>query len=200
MYTIYRATNTENGHSYIGFDCNWPYRKTAHKHAVKRGSKLVFHNAIRKYGWGAFEWTIIEQSNDREVMLNEREGYWIAKLNTHYLKGDGYNMTDGGESTFGWVPAQETRDKISKANKGRPAWNKGKPSPWTSKRNKALAGVPKPKLMKKYRITDPEGKIFIVDGLTKWAKENGLHAGNLCSVASGKLKHSQGYKCERITK
>ncbi|WP_230679239.1 hypothetical protein, partial [Streptococcus pneumoniae] len=76
---------------YIGFDCKWPYRKTAHKHAVKRGSTLVFHNAIRTYGWDNFEWSVLEQSEDKEYLLNEREKYYIQLYNTHYVLGEGYN-------------------------------------------------------------------------------------------------------------
>lgn len=116
MFTIYKATNKTNGHCYIGFDCKWPYRKSAHKTAVKRGSTLVFHNAIRSYGWDNFEWEILEQSDNRERMLNERESFYINKYLSHYLKGNGYNMTDGGEATFGWIPSDETKRKIGIAN------------------------------------------------------------------------------------
>lgn len=116
MYTIYKATNKITNHSYIGFDCNWPYRKAAHKCAVKRGSKLVFHNAIRSYGWDQFEWEVLEQSEDRNIMLKEKEEFYIRKFNTHYIDGNGYNMTYGGEATLGWVPSEETRKKIGKAN------------------------------------------------------------------------------------
>lgn len=37
------------------------------------------------------------------------------------------NLTDGGEGSSGYVPTQETRDKISLANKGKTPWNKGVP-------------------------------------------------------------------------
>jgi len=39
------------------------------------------------------------------------------------------------KSRRGIKHTQETKDKISKAKKGKPAWNKGKPAPWTTKRN-----------------------------------------------------------------
>ena len=200
MYTIYKATNKIDGKSYIGFDCNWPYRKCAHKHAVKRGSTLVFHNAIRKHGWDNFEWDIVEQSEDKNITLNEREEFFIKKFNTHYIHGNGYNMTMGGEATFGWIPSEETKRKISEANKGKKGWNKGKPSPWTSERNKKNKGIKQPHKEKYYIITDPQGKQYEIKGLVEFCKKNNLSASNLCSVANKKLKHYKKWKCEHLNK
>jgi 5-methylcytosine-specific restriction endonuclease McrA len=36
----------------------------------------------------------------------------------------------------GKSPSKETKEKISKSLKGKVSWNKGKPAPWTSERNK----------------------------------------------------------------
>ena len=199
MFTIYKATNKVTGKCYIGFDCNWPYRKTAHKHAVKRGSTLVFHNAIRKYGWENFKWDAVEQSEDGNFLLSEREEFYIRKFNSHYIYGAGYNMTFGGEATLGWVPSEETRKKISESNLGKIAWNKGKPSPWTTERNRSEAGYPRPNLEKTYKFIDPNGVEYVAKGLKRFCSENGLNAGNMSSVAGGKLPHHKKWKCERVT-
>lgn len=45
MYTIYKATNKINGHSYIGFTSKWPQRIESHRWAAMHDSHLVFHNA-----------------------------------------------------------------------------------------------------------------------------------------------------------
>lgn len=198
MITIYRAMNKITGKSYIGIDKNWPHRKYAHKHAVKRGSNLVFHNAIRTYGWENFEWSIVEQSDDYSDMLNLREEYHIRAFNTHYIHGDGYNMTYGGEATLGWVLSEETRRKISESNLGKKAWNKGKPSPWTSARNRKNAGIHRPCLEKEYLIIDPEGQEYRVKGLKRFCQEHNLNAGNMCSVANGKLTNYKKWLCKRI--
>lgn len=198
MYTIYKSTNKKSGKSYIGIDINWPKRKIAHKSAVTKGSLLVFHNAMRSYGVDCFEWEVLEVGEEYEYGLKEREPYFIQEHNTHYLKGNGYNMTDGGEGTFGWVPSDETKRKISEAKKGKSSWNKGKSAPWTAERNRKSKGKGKPSLYKEYLLTDPNGNEHSVIGLTKFCKEHNLHAGNLCSVANGSLNHYKGWLCVRI--
>ena len=40
-----------------------------------------------------------------------------------------HNRTDGGDGVSGWVPSEETRRKMSDAQKGKTAWNKGKKIP-----------------------------------------------------------------------
>ena len=174
---------------------------TAHKSAAKTGKNYVFHNAIRSYGWENFEWEILEESSNKEYLLNEREEYWIRHFNSHYVDGGkGYNMTFGGEATFGWVPSEETRRKISESNKGRKAWNKGMSSPWTSERNRANRGKKSPKRQKEYTITDPEGNKYEIKGLVTFCKAHNLHCGNMSSVAKGKLKHYKGWKCQQKEK
>src|SRR5665213_120193 len=111
MAVIYQAKNKLNGHSYVGFDIKWPYRKSNHKSRVKHGSTLVFHNALRSYGWDNFEWNILEESDNPKLLLETREEYYIRKLNTHYENGQGYNMTYGGEGTLGKIVSEETRRK-----------------------------------------------------------------------------------------
>ena len=197
MFSIYKATNKITGKSYIGFDSNWPHRKNAHKHAAKRGSSFLFHKAIRKYGWENFEWSIIEQSDKHETLLKEKEEYYIRFYNTFY--DNGYNMTYGGDGTFGWIPSEETKKKISKSRKGIVPWNKGKPSPWTSKRNRESKGIKKPRRERWYLITDPLGNEYKIKGLVEFCKKHNLHAGNMCSVAIGRLNHYKKWLCKKIS-
>lgn len=135
IYTIYRAINTANGKSYIGFDSNWPARKTDHKR--DKTKKNAFYNAIRKYGWEAFNWEVLYQSKDKHHTLNEAETHFIKEYNT--FKKDGYNMTLGGEGALGTISwntgighVAESCDKMSKTKKALFAtgelipWNKGR--------------------------------------------------------------------------
>jgi 5-methylcytosine-specific restriction endonuclease McrA len=58
-------------------------------------------------------------------------------------KGKGLGHTNGFTKGFipwnkGKVWDDKTRQKISQAKKGTPAWNKGKPAPWASERNRKI--------------------------------------------------------------
>lgn len=200
VYTIYKATNRMNGKCYVGFDSQWPHRKSAHKHAaLKKDDNRPFERAICKYGFESFDWEILFQSEDVEL-TKIMECEFIESENSYVHTGHGYNLTHGGEGSFGWVPSRETREKISKSNLGKKAWNEGLLSPWTAERNKANKGCKQPKLLKKYRIVNPEGQEFIVEGLVEFCKEYKLHAGNMSSVASGKLRHYKNWLCQRLDK
>jgi len=118
MYTIYKVTNKVNGKSYIGFDSNWPSRKSVHicEAITRKNKKYPLYRAIRKYGVISFDWEVLYQSEDREYTLNVVENKMILEHNTHFRDGHGYNMTFGGEGTLGWIPSEETKKKIGLAN------------------------------------------------------------------------------------
>ena len=85
----------------------------------------------------------------------------------------------------GKVLPQEQRDKISKASK-----NIIRNKEW----NESIANS----LAKKWIVIDPIGNEYIVVNLTKFCKENGLHAGVMCMVSKGVYKKHKGYTVKRI--
>jgi group I intron endonuclease len=94
------------------------YRLGGHIHeAFKRNSEYAIHGSIRCYGIDNFEVAIILHNID-EFSLNDIEKYYIKLLNTKTPVG--YNMTDGGEGTTGYVYSIETRKLISFLRKGIP--------------------------------------------------------------------------------
>lgn len=111
---IYKWTNKINNKSYIGQTCNEIGRKNDH---LKPRVKSHFHSAILKYGENNFLYEVIERDIP-EHLLNEREIYWINFFDTY---NNGYNMTKGGEGTRGFSNncSEETKQKISKKNKGK---------------------------------------------------------------------------------
>lgn len=121
MGCVYLARNTVNGKGYVGKTIkDLDERKEMHQWHAYDGSPFYFHRAIRKYGWDAFEWSILaEDDDDGWLLLLEQK--WIKRLGT--LLPNGYNMTAGGE---GGVPSEDVRKRISDSLKGHPMSEKCK--------------------------------------------------------------------------
>ncbi len=106
---IYKTSNLINGRIYVG--------KDKHNNPKYLGSGNILNQAINKYGIENFQKEILEYCNTEEE-LNDREKYWIDKLNSLNIYG-GYNLTKGGDGgdTFTNKPEELktiTRNKISK--------------------------------------------------------------------------------------
>lgn len=200
MYTIYKVTNKINGKAYVGFDSNWPSRKSVHlcESLTRKNKKYPLYRAIAKYGKENFDWDIIFQSEERDYTLNVMENKCIKEHNTHFRDGHGYNMTYGGEGAFGWKPTEENKTNISNSLKGRKAWNKGIKAPWATERNKKLKGCKQPKLCKTYLVTDPMGNKQEITGLVDFCKEHNLDPSGMSAVAYGKQKTHKGWSCHPI--
>ena len=76
---------------------------------------IHFYRAITKYGWDNIQ-HIIYATNLNEKDAKALEISLIEKFHTYDIKY-GYNITRGGDTR---VITEETRQKISKANKGKP--------------------------------------------------------------------------------
>lgn len=114
-YTVYMHISP-SGKRYIGITCK---KKPEYRWNDGKGYKgnEHFYRAIKKYGWDNFQHIIIAKG------LSEDEAKWleielIREWDTTN-RSKGYNITKGGEGTKGWVPSDETRRKISEANKGK---------------------------------------------------------------------------------
>ena len=86
---IYVITNLITGTQYVGQSKDAKKRFNAHK---KAKDNTLLHQAIITYGADVFELEVLDSQVEN---FNEREKYWIKKLNTMYPNG--YNMTKGGE-------------------------------------------------------------------------------------------------------
>lgn len=116
---IYRLFNKATGKSYIGQTVRpLKVRVYWHKYSAKKGHTSYIHRSIDKHGIGAFECEQIDTAESKKD-LNEKEKYWIKKLNT--LAPAGYNFTPGGTggpTMTGRKHSPETIKKMSEAHKG----------------------------------------------------------------------------------
>jgi group I intron endonuclease len=121
MGCVHQAKNKINGKCYIGKTItSLEKRKNGHLYdASKRLHRnTYFVNSIRKYGLDGFEWSILIESNNNDLLLQfERD--FIKLLDTRFPTG--YNMSEGGDnppSTKGRHDSYETRLKKSQARMG----------------------------------------------------------------------------------
>lgn len=120
MGYVYKVTNNINNKLYVGITSRkrvndrWSQHRCMGKTEYE-GDNSLLHKAMRKYGVDCFSFEVIEEVDNS--LLFEREKYWIAYYNSK--TPNGYNLTDGGEGTFGFespkkgVPrSQEVKDKL----------------------------------------------------------------------------------------
>lgn len=113
---VYLIENSANGKRYVGIT-TYLIEERWKQHVAKtrdpQNNQLVVR-AIAKYGVDAFTIKLLEECESVEQML-AREQHWIQELKTNCnTEGHhGYNMTLGGEGTFGVVRSAEYRRKLS---------------------------------------------------------------------------------------
>lgn len=184
---VYKFINATNGKIYIGKSICLQKRIKGHLEQMRnkdhRGS--LFIKALIKYGYESFRLETIEEYPSLNNFIRKhiliREKFWIGFYNS--LNRDiGYNLILGDMSN-GDPITEETRKRMSLAQKGKPSPNKGKTGPlaiWSWGRNpseetrkklrEANLGKKRPKhiseLTKKQRLEqEKEDKILIGDKL-----------------------------------
>ena len=114
-YIVYLRTNLVNGKQYVGQTVNFENREY-HWHNLKnRYAGKLIDNARKKYGTKCWAVEILKECNTQED-LNKWEMFYIKEYNTK--TPNGYNLTDGGEGSLGYIVSEETRKKISENTKG----------------------------------------------------------------------------------
>lgn len=116
-YIVYKHTTPSNK-VYIGITSRKPSQRW--ESGVGYIHNVYFSSAIKKYGWDNIKHEILFENLTKEE-AEEKEIELIAYYDSTNRK-KGYNISNGGNLT-----SEETREKISKALKGRTAPNKGKP-------------------------------------------------------------------------
>lgn len=116
---IYIIRNNYNNKIYIGQSVDIKRRANEHLRAgqpekyskkSERDSNTPIHKAMHKYGIENFSIMVLEEC--ARDQLNERERYWIAKLNTTD-KNIGYNLTLGGQENFALKGEAHSQAKLT---------------------------------------------------------------------------------------
>ena len=101
MIGIYKITNTLTNECYIGQSINIESRWMQHAYEGTKGTRQnKLYKAIRQYGIENFIFEIIEQCQLNQIILDQRERYWIKQYNSY---NNGYNSTLGGQGENSWI-------------------------------------------------------------------------------------------------
>lgn len=114
MTGIYAIFNKINGKKYVGSSVNIYKRKAEHYLALNDNKHHSFYlqRAWNKYKPESFEFILLEKVEKKENLLI-REQWWLDNSNSKY------NVCKIAGNTLGRKTSKSTRDKISKALKGR---------------------------------------------------------------------------------
>ena len=101
MYYIYCYTNKINNHKYVGQTNNLKRRIREHSSAAFNPNASSYndliHKKIREYGEDNFQIDILEKGYTNDInIINEKEQYWVKKMNSYCGNGQGYNLDHGG--------------------------------------------------------------------------------------------------------
>ncbi len=116
----------------------------------------ALHQAMRKYGVENFEMELLVCSTDHIHMLREMEPYFVRVYDSG-INQNGYNLTEGGESNYGWSPSPETRERMSR-----------------SRRNRIISGETREKMRKYMTANPPMHDPTVRDKVSKTMKERGI--------------------------
>ena len=109
MKCIYLRTNLDNGKQYVGQANDFKQRENEWNCLKKHYAGKLIDNARKKYGLDNWKVEIIRECETQDE-LNKWEIYYIKELNTK--TPNGYNLTDGGETSSGYKLTDEHIEKL----------------------------------------------------------------------------------------
>ena len=115
---VYKITNKVTNKVYIGITNQGSGARYRHHWYESRiGEPSPIHRSMAKYGEESFTLEIIDFADTYDE-LKEKEKYWIKQYNSTD-RTIGYNLTEGGDGTFGKKLSEETKAKMYESRKGK---------------------------------------------------------------------------------
>lgn len=126
MIGVYSITNLINGKRYVGSSIHIEVRHNVHLRLLRLGTHhaIKLQRAWEKYGEANFTFEMLEECVKEGI--SQREQYWIDYFDSF---NNGYNSTKVAGGRQCKARSEETRRKISEANKG-------KKKPYLAERNR----------------------------------------------------------------
>ena len=202
---IYTFKNKVNDKVYVGQTCR-TFKERMGEHLRHKNTTLG--KALAKYGIDNFEYKIIDEAETIEE-LNEKEIFWIEKLNS--ITPYGYNLCKGGNNTLGYNHKEESKEKMRLSKKGT---FKGEDNPffgkkhthetrqkmrdaWTEERKEQLRLSAETRKYRTVKVRNVDtGEVF--DSVKKAAEKYSLKDTHISRVCKGKRKTTGGFKWEYV--
>lgn len=128
-YLIYLITKLANDKKYVGQTQEGRLERRWYEHIYEeRGNNRLLTNALNKQlrtllAEGKTEQDLFKffrleviETGISEELIDQKEIEYIAKYNSFYLDGHGYNMTRGGQGMHGYLHTEETKQRIKESN------------------------------------------------------------------------------------
>jgi len=115
---VYCIFNTNNGRRYVGSSNNLWRRFTEHRRHLKKGihSNRFLQNDHAKSGPDVFIFFIIQECSKETRIAQEQK--WLNSVWDN--KQLCYNLDSTAGARTGWMPSEETKERMSAAKKGKP--------------------------------------------------------------------------------
>lgn len=190
---IYKILCLANGRFYVGSSTNLYQRYFEHRGDLRRGShKAVrMRNSWNKYGENAFVFEVLERCD--VCVLMQKEQHYLDSLRPIDPK-IGFNTCPVAGTNVGRPVSQETRAKISSANKKPCSESKKEKIKLTfrltqeERINHAVEAYGK-----EYSLVSPSGEIVTGRGYEEFCRKHGLSPTTVSRLMSGELLQVSGW-------